>query len=218
MSPSSTTPTAGAADAEISLLTPRRMLTFKPEQLRLKVAQTLGEDKRAALDAIAFLPFDDLEGSVRDDVRLVQDHPLLKTDSVTGWIYDVKCVGPRPVHGAHARQDGQGLAGRLIGVDAGLSVALSLYDPPATVATRGHAAVAYELSASSLRAAWLCSALRHSLLCRASAPRRDARPRLWHRSARSQADLRGSADAAELCIRVVSLARWRPAPCERPSR
>ena len=44
------------------------MLTFKPEQLRAKVAATLGEDKRAALDAIAFLPFEDLEGSVRDDV------------------------------------------------------------------------------------------------------------------------------------------------------
>ena len=86
---------------------PAQMLTFKPEQLRAKVASSLGEDKRAALDAIAFLPFDDLEGSVRDDVRLVQDHPLLITESVTGWICDVKCVSLRSAHAADARRTGK---------------------------------------------------------------------------------------------------------------
>jgi len=50
---------------------------------------------REQLDAdasdIDFLPFDDLEQSVRDDVELIRSSPLIAKDTVvTGVIYDVK--------------------------------------------------------------------------------------------------------------------------------
>ena len=39
-----------------------------------------------------FLPFSDLEESVRDDVRRIRDdHPYIQADiEVSGWVYDVK--------------------------------------------------------------------------------------------------------------------------------
>ncbi len=60
------------------------MLTFTNEQLRQKVEDELGAD---ASD-MDFLPFSDLEDSVRDDVRTIVEHPLL-TGEVSGFVYDV---------------------------------------------------------------------------------------------------------------------------------
>jgi carbonic anhydrase len=63
------------------------MLTFKNEDLQAKVKQELGVD---ASDT-DFLPFPDLEQSVRDDVKLLQDSPLVPDGtSVRGFVYDVK--------------------------------------------------------------------------------------------------------------------------------
>ena len=63
------------------------MLTFKNEDLYAKVQQDLGAD---ASD-IDFLPFPDLEQSVRDDVQFLKDSPLIPDDvSVRGFVYDVK--------------------------------------------------------------------------------------------------------------------------------
>ena len=63
------------------------MLTFKNEDLYAKVQEDLGAD---ASD-IDFLPFPDLEQSVRDDVRFLKDSPLVPDDvSVRGFVYDVK--------------------------------------------------------------------------------------------------------------------------------
>ena len=63
------------------------MLTFKNEDLYAKVQQDLGAD---ASD-IDFLPFPDLEQSVRDDVRFLKDSPLVPDDvSIRGFVYDVK--------------------------------------------------------------------------------------------------------------------------------
>jgi carbonic anhydrase len=63
------------------------MLTFKNEDLYAKVREDLGAD---ASD-IDFLPFPDLEQSVRDDVQYLKDSPLVPDDvSIRGFIYDVK--------------------------------------------------------------------------------------------------------------------------------
>jgi len=63
------------------------MQTFKNEDLYAKVEQDLGAD---ASD-IDFLPFPDLEQSVRDDVRFLEESPLVPDDvSIRGFVYDVK--------------------------------------------------------------------------------------------------------------------------------
>ena len=63
------------------------MQTFKNEDLYAKVEQDLGAD---ASD-IDFLPFPDLEQSVRDDVRFLKESPLVPDDvSIRGFVYDVK--------------------------------------------------------------------------------------------------------------------------------
>jgi len=63
------------------------MLTFKNEDLYAKVQEDLGAD---ASD-IDFLPFPDLEQSVRDDVQYLKDSPLVPDDvSIRGFVYDVK--------------------------------------------------------------------------------------------------------------------------------
>jgi len=63
------------------------MLTFTNDDLRKKLAEEHGVD---ASD-VDFLPFPQLEQSVRDDVATIKASPLLPADvEVTGWIYDVK--------------------------------------------------------------------------------------------------------------------------------
>jgi carbonic anhydrase len=63
------------------------MQTFQNEDLYAKVQEDLGAD---ASD-IDFLPFPDLEQSVRDDVKFLKDSPLVPDDvSVRGFVYDVK--------------------------------------------------------------------------------------------------------------------------------
>lgn len=62
------------------------MVTFTNEQLRDKIRQELGADA----SQIDFLPFRDLEESVRQDVETVRNSPLvLKGITVSGFIYDV---------------------------------------------------------------------------------------------------------------------------------
>ena len=62
------------------------MLTFSNDDLRGKL-QTEGLDA----SNIDFLPFSNLEQSVRDDVRTIKGSPLIPEDvSVRGFVYDVK--------------------------------------------------------------------------------------------------------------------------------
>jgi carbonic anhydrase len=62
------------------------MLTFTNEQLQQKLRDDLGAE--ATLD---FLPFADLEQSVRDDLQAIRRTPLLLQDvPVRGFIYDVR--------------------------------------------------------------------------------------------------------------------------------
>ena len=63
------------------------MLTFKNEDLAAKCREELGVDV-AGQD---FLPFGDLEQSVRDDVETLRSSPLIPSDiPVSGAIYDVR--------------------------------------------------------------------------------------------------------------------------------
>jgi carbonic anhydrase len=62
------------------------MLTFTNDQLRAKCKAETGSDA----SGIDFLPFPDLEQSVRDDVKRIQDSPFVDKDvKVTGFVYDV---------------------------------------------------------------------------------------------------------------------------------
>ena len=62
------------------------MLTFTNEQLADKIQAELGVDVHGR----DFLPFSDLEKSVRDDVAILRGSPLIPSDfPVSGAIYDV---------------------------------------------------------------------------------------------------------------------------------
>lgn len=70
------------------------MLTFSNDDLRAKVKQ----DLHANADNIDFLPFKDLEQSVRDDVATIKSSPLIPDNvEVSGFIYDVRSGKLLPV-------------------------------------------------------------------------------------------------------------------------
>ena len=70
------------------------MLTFSNEDLRKKLKLELNADA----EHIDFLPFKDLEQSVREDVATIKNSPLLlKNIEVSGFIYDVKSGKLLPV-------------------------------------------------------------------------------------------------------------------------
>jgi carbonic anhydrase len=62
------------------------MLTFTDEVIRDKVRKDLQQN----VDHIAFLPFGDLEQSVRDDIKLLKDSPLVLDVPITGYVYEVE--------------------------------------------------------------------------------------------------------------------------------
>jgi len=63
------------------------MLTFTNEQLAAKIQSDLGVD----VSGQDFLPFADLEQSVRDDVAFLRNSPLIPKDiPISGAIYDVR--------------------------------------------------------------------------------------------------------------------------------
>jgi carbonic anhydrase len=67
------------------------MLTFSNEDLRSQCVETFGTAAAEIADSIDFLPFEDLEQSVRDDVAIVRDSPLIPDSiPVKGFIYDVR--------------------------------------------------------------------------------------------------------------------------------
>ena len=63
------------------------MLTFTNDQLR----GMLRDDLNADASGIDFLPFSDLDESVRQDVQTIRSSPLIPDDiPVTGFVFDVK--------------------------------------------------------------------------------------------------------------------------------
>ena len=70
------------------------MVTFSNEDLRAKLKQELHVDA----GDIDFLPFRDLEQSVRDDVAKIKSSPLIPDNvEVSGFIYDVRTGKLLPV-------------------------------------------------------------------------------------------------------------------------
>ena len=62
------------------------MLTFQNEDVHAKVKDDLGADS----SEIDFMPFGNLEQSVRDDVEFLKSSPLIAEDSeIRGFVYDV---------------------------------------------------------------------------------------------------------------------------------
>lgn len=62
------------------------MLTFTDDSIR----QKLREERAVDATDVAFLPFSDLEQSVRDDLAAYQRSPLVRHDiPVRGFVYDV---------------------------------------------------------------------------------------------------------------------------------
>ncbi len=62
------------------------MLTFTNEEIREQLRRNLDADA----SAIDFLPFSDIDQSLREDVERIQASPLLPADiPVSGFVYDV---------------------------------------------------------------------------------------------------------------------------------
>lgn len=82
----------GTAEVAIIHHTDCGMLTFTDESIRGKLKESLAADA----DHIAFLPFTDVDESVRADVALYRSSTLVRQDvPVRGFVYDVKTGGVR---------------------------------------------------------------------------------------------------------------------------
>jgi carbonic anhydrase len=67
------------------------MLTFRNADLRAKLRDGLGAEAGRDADRIDFLPFVDVEQSVRDDVAFLRASPLIPDDiAIRGFVYDVR--------------------------------------------------------------------------------------------------------------------------------
>ena len=63
------------------------MVTFTNDDLRGRLREIFGVDASGT----DFLPFSDLEQSVRDDVATIRSSPLIPAEvAVTGYVYDVR--------------------------------------------------------------------------------------------------------------------------------
>ena len=72
-----------------------RMQTFTNPDLHAKVKQDLGADSTG----IDFLPFADVEESVREDVAFLLSSPLIPSDIlIRGFVYDVRSGRLNEVH------------------------------------------------------------------------------------------------------------------------
>lgn len=70
------------------------MLTFSDDELRSRIRRELGADA----SHVAFLPFSDVEQSVRDDIAAYAASPLVLHDiPVRGFVYEVESGKLRPV-------------------------------------------------------------------------------------------------------------------------
>ncbi|KIZ07263.1 carbonic anhydrase [Monoraphidium neglectum] len=75
------------------------MLTFKDDDIRSKIRDELGDSAGDAADGIAFLPFSDLEASVKADIRIIKEAAIVDGDvPVHGFVYDVTTGRLNPVN------------------------------------------------------------------------------------------------------------------------
>ena len=74
------------------------MLTFSNQDAQGVVAQNLGAEGEAELDGLDFLPFENLEQGVKDDVTFLKGSKAIPDSvNVTGWIYEVETGKVKPV-------------------------------------------------------------------------------------------------------------------------
>lgn len=70
------------------------MLTFKTEDARQIVSKNLNLSSSGkgatTLNQLDFLDFPNLEDNVKADVEYLKSNELIKSDKITGWVYDVK--------------------------------------------------------------------------------------------------------------------------------
>ena len=67
------------------------MLTFKNEDAHAIVKKNLGEEAAKEIEALEFLPFPELDGAVRDDVKFLQGSKVVPEGVVvSGWVYEVE--------------------------------------------------------------------------------------------------------------------------------
>jgi carbonic anhydrase len=67
------------------------MLTFTNDQIRDLCSERLGQSAQSEAARIDFLPFPDLQQSVREDVRYIRDSNLIPNSiPIRGFIYDVR--------------------------------------------------------------------------------------------------------------------------------
>ena len=67
------------------------MLTFSNDDIRQKLGATNGPDCAKAAGELDFLPFPDVDQSVRDDVAAIKASPLLRKGvPVNGFVYEVE--------------------------------------------------------------------------------------------------------------------------------
>jgi carbonic anhydrase len=67
------------------------MLTFSNDQIRDLCGERLGQSAKSEAARIDFLPFPDLQQSVRDDVQYIRDSNLIpEAIPIRGFVYDVR--------------------------------------------------------------------------------------------------------------------------------
>ena len=75
------------------------MLTFTNDELRSQCIEQFGDRAGQLAGSIDFLPFSDLEQSVRDDVAYIRESPLIPSSvDIRGFIYDVRTGALTEVH------------------------------------------------------------------------------------------------------------------------
>ena len=74
------------------------MLTFTDDVIRERLATSLGEEAGTLAAGMDFLPFPDVEESVRKDLAALKSSPLIRPDTpITGFVYDVATGRLNPV-------------------------------------------------------------------------------------------------------------------------
>lgn len=72
------------------------MLTFNSDQLHGLVKKRVPHEHFAAVDSLAFLEFGDVDGSIKEDVAFLKNHPLILPETViSGYRYEVSSLAKR---------------------------------------------------------------------------------------------------------------------------
>lgn len=66
------------------------MLTFKNDEFKQQLKEKY-PDQASLIDSTSWGAMDDVDQTVKDDVKLLREHPLLlKEATITGWVYETE--------------------------------------------------------------------------------------------------------------------------------